>query len=146
MNTNFKVLGLTRLGIKPESTAPEADTLISRPFELCKPLISDLLMHMILTITKCKSLLGSSTNSLHPATLTLRVTALQSLTTVPSLNQLQNVPQRMRQLSHDCNEMSTFVQRGMLEINGLTFMKNFKGILMHARSIFYLMGIFLFHL
>ena len=24
MNTKFKVIGLTRLGIKPESTAPEA--------------------------------------------------------------------------------------------------------------------------
>ena len=27
MNTNFKVIGLTRLEIKPESTAPEADAL-----------------------------------------------------------------------------------------------------------------------
>ena len=27
MNTNFKVIGLTRLGIKPKSTAPEADAL-----------------------------------------------------------------------------------------------------------------------
>ena len=34
MNTNFKVIGLTRLGIKPESTAPEADALTTRPFEL----------------------------------------------------------------------------------------------------------------
>ena len=31
MNTNFKVIGLTRLGIKPESTAPEPDTLTTRP-------------------------------------------------------------------------------------------------------------------
>ena len=31
MNTNFKVIGLTRLGIKPESTAPEADILATRP-------------------------------------------------------------------------------------------------------------------
>ena len=34
MNTNFKVIGLTRLGIKPESSAPEADALTTRPFEL----------------------------------------------------------------------------------------------------------------
>ena len=27
MNANFKVTGLTRLGIKPKSTAPEADVL-----------------------------------------------------------------------------------------------------------------------
>ena len=27
MNTNFKVIGLTRLEIKPESIAPEADVL-----------------------------------------------------------------------------------------------------------------------
>ena len=27
MNTNFKVIGLTRLGIKPESTAKETDAL-----------------------------------------------------------------------------------------------------------------------
>ena len=31
MNTNFKVIGLTRLGIIPKSTAPEADALITRP-------------------------------------------------------------------------------------------------------------------
>ena len=34
MNTNFKVVGLTRLGIKPESTAPEAGALTIRPSEL----------------------------------------------------------------------------------------------------------------
>ena len=34
MNINFKVIGLTRLGIKPESTAPEADALTTRPSEL----------------------------------------------------------------------------------------------------------------
>ena len=34
MNTNFKDIGLTRLGIKPESTAPEADALTTRPFVL----------------------------------------------------------------------------------------------------------------
>ena len=34
MNSNFKVIGLTRLAIKSELTAPEADTLVTRPFEL----------------------------------------------------------------------------------------------------------------
>ena len=35
VNTNFKVIGLTRLGIKPTSTAPEADALTTWPSELC---------------------------------------------------------------------------------------------------------------
>ena len=30
MNTNFKVIGLIRLGITPESTVPEADALTTR--------------------------------------------------------------------------------------------------------------------
>ena len=34
MNTNFKVTGLIRLGIKPKSTAFEADALTTRPSEL----------------------------------------------------------------------------------------------------------------
>ena len=34
MNTNFNVIGLTRLGIKPESSAPEADALTTPPYEL----------------------------------------------------------------------------------------------------------------
>ena len=34
MNTNFKMIGFTRLVIKPKSTAPEADALTSRPSEL----------------------------------------------------------------------------------------------------------------
>ena len=33
MNTNFKVIGSTRLGIKPKSTAPGADALTTRPSE-----------------------------------------------------------------------------------------------------------------
>ena len=33
MNTNFKIIGLTRLGIKPKSTAPEADPLTTPPSE-----------------------------------------------------------------------------------------------------------------
>ena len=34
MNTNFKVIGLTRLGIKPKSTAPETNALTTRPSDL----------------------------------------------------------------------------------------------------------------
>ena len=34
MNTNFKVIGLTRLGIKPGSAVLEADALTTRPSEL----------------------------------------------------------------------------------------------------------------
>ena len=34
MNTNFTVIGLTRLGIKPESTAQETDALTTRPLEI----------------------------------------------------------------------------------------------------------------
>ena len=37
MNTNFKVIGLTRLGIKSKSTDSEADVLTSRPSELWMP-------------------------------------------------------------------------------------------------------------
>ena len=39
MNTNFKVIGLIRLGIKPEPTAPKADALTTRPSELLMPTI-----------------------------------------------------------------------------------------------------------
>ena len=38
MNTNFKVSGLTQLGMKPMSTAPEADALTTRPSEPFKRL------------------------------------------------------------------------------------------------------------
>ena len=34
MNTNFLVIGLTQLGMKPESTTPEASLLTTRPSEL----------------------------------------------------------------------------------------------------------------
>ena len=34
MNTNFKVIGLTLLGIESKSTAPEADALTTQPSEL----------------------------------------------------------------------------------------------------------------
>ena len=36
MNTNFKVIGLTRHGSKPKSTAAEADALTTGPSELKK--------------------------------------------------------------------------------------------------------------
>ena len=34
MNLNFKVIGLTRLGIEPKSAAPGVDALTIRPSEL----------------------------------------------------------------------------------------------------------------
>ena len=34
MNSNFKVIGLTRLGFKTQSAALEEDVLITRPSEL----------------------------------------------------------------------------------------------------------------
>ena len=40
MNTNFKVIGLTQLGIKPGSTGPEADALTTQPSELLKVVIN----------------------------------------------------------------------------------------------------------
>ena len=37
VNTNFKAIDLTGFGIKPVSTAPEANVLTTRPWEvLCK--------------------------------------------------------------------------------------------------------------
>ena len=36
VNTKFKIIGLTRLEIKPKSTAPEADAVTTRPPELFK--------------------------------------------------------------------------------------------------------------
>ena len=40
MNTNFKLIGLTRLGINPKSRAPEANALTTRPSELLQHLRS----------------------------------------------------------------------------------------------------------
>ena len=40
MHTNFKVIGLTLLGIKPKSTALEADARTTRPSELSKILLT----------------------------------------------------------------------------------------------------------
>ena len=37
VNTNFKVIGLTRLVIKPKSTAPKMDAFTTRPSELFTP-------------------------------------------------------------------------------------------------------------
>ena len=37
MSINFKVIGLTQRGIKPKSTAPEADALTTPPSELLMP-------------------------------------------------------------------------------------------------------------
>ena len=39
MNTNVIVIGLTRLGIKPKFTAPEANALTTRPSELLNGII-----------------------------------------------------------------------------------------------------------
>ena len=36
MNTNFKVVDSTGLGIKPKSSAPQATALFNPPFELLK--------------------------------------------------------------------------------------------------------------
>ena len=40
MNTSFKVIGLTRIRIKPKSTAPKADARTTRPSELLMPAMS----------------------------------------------------------------------------------------------------------
>ena len=42
MNTNSKVIGLTRLRMKPESPAPEADALSTRPSELLRRRVSQI--------------------------------------------------------------------------------------------------------
>ena len=52
MNTNFKIIGLTRLGIKPESTAPEADALTTRPSELLNARFA-----LIMNLKFCPSLI-----------------------------------------------------------------------------------------
>ena len=40
MSTNFEVIDLTQLGIKPESTALNADALTTRPFVLLNSISS----------------------------------------------------------------------------------------------------------
>ena len=39
VNTNFKVISLTRIGMKPESAAPEADALTTWPSKLLRCVI-----------------------------------------------------------------------------------------------------------
>ena len=51
MNTNIKVIGLTRIGIKPESTAPEADALTTRPSELFSHIVN-----MKMSYVNCSSI------------------------------------------------------------------------------------------
>ena len=64
MNTNFKVIGLTRLGIKSKSTAPEADTLTTRQFELghAKVVIQRFIVRVEIALTSfiCLNLTGST--------------------------------------------------------------------------------------
>ena len=48
MNTNFEVTGLTLLGIKPESTAPEADTFTTRLFELLNDMLISIMLSEII--------------------------------------------------------------------------------------------------
>ena len=44
VKTNFKVIGLAQLGIKSKSTAPEADVLTTRTYELLHlPKVSQIL-------------------------------------------------------------------------------------------------------
>ena len=54
MNINFKVIGLSRLGIKPKSTAPGADALTTRPSELLMPAMPTSLHLSSLLETKIK--------------------------------------------------------------------------------------------
>ena len=58
MNTNFKVVGLSRLGINPKSTASEEDAFTTRPFKLLtiitvtnQRFTQSLLCALLLTVT-----------------------------------------------------------------------------------------------
>ena len=54
VNINFIVVGVTRLGIKPEATAPEADALFTRPYDLLNFLHVRCLEHRLLSLyAKC---------------------------------------------------------------------------------------------
>ena len=80
MNTNFKVIGLTRLGIKPKSTAPEADALTTSPSELlvspalrnnsppqcCVNITTGTKVIVIRTMTRCKICLNVSASVIAP--------------------------------------------------------------------------------
>ena len=65
MNTNVKVIGLTRLGIKPKSTALEADVLTTRLSELLMPAmptslhLSSLLKPKIKKLTQSCDVMGA---------------------------------------------------------------------------------------
>ena len=50
MNTNFKVIGLIRLGIKPKSTAPAADALTSELFKVALSIFK----HCEFVVRQCK--------------------------------------------------------------------------------------------
>ena len=54
MNTNVKVIGLTRLGIKPKSAVPEANALTTRSSELLMPAMPSSLHLSSLLETKTK--------------------------------------------------------------------------------------------
>ena len=58
MNTNFKVISLTLLGFKPESTAPEADALTPRPSELFIALLN-FALNFTLTFFQTEQLLDA---------------------------------------------------------------------------------------
>ena len=49
MNPNSKVIGLTRLGIKPKSTALEADAHTTRPSELLNTFLYKYVAEKIMT-------------------------------------------------------------------------------------------------
>ena len=56
MNTNFKVIGLTQLGIEPKSTAPEANAVTARPSELPRGLKNAYdFLRFLSTVTDCRT-------------------------------------------------------------------------------------------
>ena len=64
--TNFKVIGLTRLGIKPKSTAPEADALTTRPSELLRRSCSLISLYNLLEVDYLNLPTSKSTISIAP--------------------------------------------------------------------------------
>ena len=52
MDTNFKVIGLTRLGFKPESAAPKADALTNRSSELSYQVNAQITLYQEITGVK----------------------------------------------------------------------------------------------
>ena len=47
MNSNFQTIGLTRLGMKLESTTPEADALNTRPSQLFTIVLSEQFLYYL---------------------------------------------------------------------------------------------------